>query len=30
MDLVIQTVGPNLFSKELLKYIFKKLDFVNI
>ena len=30
MDLVIQSVGPNHFSKELLKYIFMKLDFINI
>ena len=30
MDLVIQNVRPNYFSKELLKYIFLKLDFINI
>ena len=30
MGLVIQSVGPNYFSKELLKYIFMKLDFINI
>ena len=30
MSLVIQTVRPNYFSKELLKYIFIKLDFINI
>ena len=30
MGLVIQSVGPNQFSKELLKYIFMKLDFINI
>ena len=30
MGLVIQSVRPNHFSKELLKYIFMKLDFVNI
>ena len=30
MGLVIQNVNPNYFSKELLKYIFMKLDFINI
>ena len=30
MDLVIQNVRPNYFSKELPKYIFMKLDFINI
>ena len=30
MDLVVQSVSPNHFSKELLKYIFMKLDFINI
>ena len=30
MSLVIQSVGSNHFSKELLKYIFMKLDFINI
>ena len=30
MGLVIQSVGPNHFSKELLKYIFMELDFINI
>ena len=30
MGLVIQSVEPNHFSKELLKYIFMKLDFINI
>ena len=30
MDLVIQRVRPNHFSKKLLKYIFMKLDFINI
>ena len=30
MDLVIQSVRPNHFGKELLKYIFMKLDFINI
>ena len=30
MDLVIQSIRPNKFSKELLKYIFIKLDFINI
>ena len=30
MDLVIQDVRPNYFSKKSLKYIFKKLDFINI
>ena len=30
MGLVIQSVRPNHFSKELLKYIFMKLDFINI
>ena len=30
MGLVIQSVGPNHFSKELLKYIFMTLDFINI
>ena len=30
MCLVIQNVRPNYFSKELLKYIFMKLDFINI
>ena len=30
MGLVIQSVRPNHLSKELLKYIFMKLDFINI
>ena len=30
MDLIIQSVRPKHFSKELLKYIFMKLDFINI
>ena len=30
MGLVIQSVRLNHFSKELLKYIFMKLDFINI
>ena len=30
MGLVIQSVGLNHFIKELLKYIFMKLDFINI
>ena len=30
MSLVIQSVRPNHFNKELLKYIFMKLDFINI
>ena len=30
MDLIIQNVRPNYFNKELLKYIFMKLDFINI
>ena len=30
MDSVIQSVRANHFSKELLKYIFMKLDFINI
>ena len=30
MGLIIQSVGSNHFSKELLKYIFMKLDFINI
>ena len=30
MGLVIQNVRPNYFSKELLKNIFMKLDFINI
>ena len=30
MDLVIQSVRPNHFSKKLLKYIFMKFDFINI
>ena len=30
MGSVIQRVRPNHFSKELLKYIFMKLDFINI
>ena len=30
MSLVIQNIRPNYFSKELLKYIFMKLDFINI
>ena len=30
MGLVIQRVEPNHFSKELLKYIFMELDFINI
>ena len=28
MGLIIQSVMPNHFSKELLKYIFMKLDFI--
>ena len=28
MGLVIQNVRPSHFSKELLKYIFMKLDFI--
>ena len=30
MSLVIESVWHNHFSKELLKYIFMKLDFINI
>ena len=30
MDSVIQKVRPNHFGKKLLKYIFMKLDFINI
>ena len=30
MGLVIQNIGHNHFSDELLKYIFMKLDFTNI
>ena len=30
IGLVIQGVRPNHFSKKLLKYIFMKLDFINI
>ena len=30
MSLVVQNVRPNYFSKKLLKYIFMKLDFINI
>ena len=30
MGSVIQRVRPNHFSKELLKYIFMKLDFIDI
>ena len=30
MGSVIQSVRPNHFSKELLKYIFMKLDFINV
>lgn len=30
MGSVIQRVKPNHFSKELLKYIFMKFDFINI
>ena len=30
MGLVIQNIRPNYFSNELLKYIFMKLDFINI
>ena len=30
MGLFIQNIRPNYFSKELLKYIFIKLDFINI
>ena len=30
MGLIIQNVRPNYFSKELLKYIVMKLDFINI
>ena len=30
MGSVIQRVRPNNFSKKLLKYIFMKLDFINI
>ena len=30
MDSVIQRVRSNHFSKKLLKYIFMKLDFINI
>ena len=30
MGLVIQSVRLNHFSKELLKYTFMKLDFINI
>ena len=30
MSLVIQNVRPIYFSKKLLKYVFMKLDFINI
>ena len=30
MGFVIQSVRPNHFSKELLKFIFMKLDFIKI
>ena len=30
MGMVIQNVRLNHFSKKLLKYIFMKLDFINI
>ena len=30
MGSVIQKVRPNHFGKKLLKYIFMKLDFINI
>ena len=30
MGLVIQSIRPKHFSKELLKYIFMKSDFINI
>ena len=30
MELVIQSVRPNHFNKKLPKYIFMKLDFINI
>ena len=30
MCLVIQNIKANYFGKELLKYIFMKLDFINI
>ena len=30
MGLIIQNVRPNYFRKKLLKYIFMKLDFINI
>ena len=30
MGSVIQSVRPNHFSKDLLKYVFIKLDFINI
>ena len=30
MGLLIQSVRPNHFSIKLLKYIFMKLDFINI
>ena len=30
MGSVIQSVKPNHFGKELLNYIFMKLDFINI
>ena len=30
MGSVIQRVRPKLFGKKLLKYIFMKLDFINI
>ena len=30
MSLVIQSVRSNHFSKELVKYIFMKLDFINL
>ena len=30
MGSVLQSVRPNHFSKELLKYIFMKLDFINV
>ena len=28
MSLIIQRIRPNYFSKELLKFIFMKLDFI--
>ena len=30
MSSVIESIRPNHFSKELLKYILLKLDFINI